>query len=312
MDFKEVKRMLNDMEKIKDTLQENIKLSLEKTDLNNIFKELNKIHGICICSGVGGSMIPAKFLRKILQKKNGAIVKSAELLEILQNKEQIEHVLLISHSGKNYGIKRVIETIPNTYLVTTRKTKIKNEILLQYQEYKKEKSFISILNTFLPMSIFLNYYLGTYPQYECFKITYHIKPWNMIEVFKDDTSECCASYIESVCIEANLGPVIIHDKYSFCHGRTTFTHYQSSLIVFLVSKKTKLDEMLLKILKEHKKELIILNAEEKDSIIADYKLCFMALNFLVQIAQEKKIDLCNIKYAPFASTLYHNKLEDYV
>lgn len=303
--------MLNNMKEIEETLEENIEKSLEQTDLAGIFEKLSQIKVSITCSGVGGSMIPAKFAKKVLEKKNKICSNNCELLEILQRKDKVENVFLVSHSGKNYGIKRVIQNIPNSYLLSARKSKIAKENLLTYQEFQSEKSFISILNTILPMSILLTYYFGKYPQMKIKKQNYNFQYENTIEIFKDETTECSSTYLESVAIEANLGSAIAHDKYSFCHGRTTYTHYNSSLIIYLISKETKLDKMILNVLKRQKKNIIILNAEESDSIFADYKLTWMSLNLLIQMAEQKNIDLCRIKYAPFASIAYHYSLEDY-
>ena len=103
----------------------------------------------------------------------------------------------------------------------------------------------------------------------------------------------------------------MHDKYSFCHGRTTSTYYQDNLIIYLISKKTTLDENLLNALQKYQKKIIILDVNEQDPVLADFELTIQGLTLLIQIAEQKKIDLCNINYAPFASELYHNQLGEF-
>ncbi len=289
-------------------LEKDITESLEQTNLNEIFEKLNQIKSPIICSGVGGSMPCAVFASKIFQEKN-YISYTLELLEILQNPNQKLPILLFSHSGKNYGIKKVIKNKENTYLMTTRKSKIDKEITLKYQENKKEKSFISIKSTLISMSILLMYTKRKlkFPK----QIRYNIPEFQTIEILKDANTKTAATYLESTFIEANIAPVIVHDKYSFCHGRTTSTYYQDNLIIYLISKKTALDENLLNALQKYQKKIIILDVNEQDPVLADFELTIQGLTLLIQIAEQKKIDLCNINYAPFASELYHNQLGEF-
>lgn len=289
-------------------LEKDITESLEQTNLNEIFEKLNQIKSPIICSGVGGSMPCAVFASKIFQEKN-YISYTLELLEILQNPNQKLPILLFSHSGKNYGIKKVIKNKENTYLMTTRKSKIDKEITLKYQENKKEKSFISIKSTLISMSILLMYTKRElkFPK----QIRYNIPEFQTIEILKDANTKTAATYLESTFIEANIAPVIVHDKYSFCHGRTTSTYYQDNLIIYLISKKTALDENLLNALQKYQKKIIILDVNEQDPVLADFELTIQGLTLLIQIAEQKKIDLCNINYAPFASELYHNQLGEF-
>ena len=289
-------------------LEKDITESLEQTNLNEIFEKLNQIKSPIICSGVGGSMPCAVFASKIFQEKN-YISYTLELLEILQNPNQKLPILLFSHSGKNYGIKKVIKNKENTYLMTTRKSKIDKEITLKYQENKKEKSFISIKSTLISMSILLMYTKRElkFPK----QIRYNIPEFQTIEILKDANTKTAATYLESTFIEANIAPVIVHNKYSFCHGRTTSTYYQDNLIIYLISKKTTLDENLLNALQKYQKKIIILDVNEQDPVLADFELTIQGLTLLIQIAEQKKIDLCNINYAPFASELYHNQLGEF-
>ena len=143
------------------------------------------------------------------------------------------------------------------------------------------------------------------------QIRYNIPEFQTIEILKDANTKTAATYLESTFIEANIAPVIVHDKYSFCHGRTTSTYYQDNLIIYLISKKTTLDENLLNALQKYQKKIIILDVNEQDPVLADFELTIQGLTLLIQIAEQKKIDLCNINYAPFASELYHNQLGEF-
>lgn len=301
--------MRNNMHNILDNLQEDLMESVKENNLIKIFQKLDEIKSPLVCSGVGGSMPCAIFATKIFEEKKW-ITSCKELLAILQSNNKFNDYLLFSHSGKNDGIKKVLESRESSYLFTTRKSKIKKEVLINYTENIREKSFISIKNTFLPMAILLLYSKRNikFPKVEKYSI---VQTFQNIEILTDESTKTAAAYLESTAIEANIAPVIIHDKYSFCHGRHTTTHYQNNLIIYLISKKSLLDEMILNVLKEQKKQIVILNAEDEDFIQADFNLTFQALNLLIQIAEQKEIELCNIKYAPFAGKLYHYKLEDF-
>ena len=77
------------------------------------------------------------------------------------------------------------------------------------------------------------------------------------EIMSGIDTSTAHTYLESTMLEAGLCIPIVHDKYSYCHGRsTTSYHNKHSLIYF--DKNTELDRLMLEELKEYYQKIIIL------------------------------------------------------
>lgn len=289
------------LEKIIATLEESIVKSLNASSLEMIFEKLKELKEPTLICGVGGSHVVSIFLEKVLEEKNKIMVQNITVEEyFMHNLEQYQNLFLVSHSGKNYGIKELSKAKQKKYLMTTRKTKIANETLLQYQIINSTKSFVSIQNT-IPLSILLCYYKATMTIELPKKEAYEIKAYHNIHIVYDELSKTAANFLESSFVEAGISTVTLHTKYSLCHGRSN-SFSESSFIIYLCATKGDLDKLLIEEIPKIASNFLLLESL-KPSIEADYELTIKALYLLEQMQEE----FVNVKYNQIIPTIYHFK-----
>lgn len=103
-----------------------------------------------------------------------------------------------------------------------------------------------------------------------------------------------------------LGTCTIHNKYDYCHGRSTLSKYANSTLIYLLKSITKLDILLLKEIENMYKQIIVIDASlYKDPIIASYKLLIESMFLTKSLAITQNKDLSNIEYAPIVKKIYH-------
>lgn len=222
------------------------KLEIRLIDANRnmdttILKEiLDSIKGTTITIGCGGSLVVANYLSKLLEERNiFSICRNSR--DIMHSRVKADSLVAFSYSGKTHGIHLALDHfIGNKYLITCNSNaKVSSNtkmVSLGYQEMDKERSFISLAATLIPIGEFLKIQdeIGK-KDFETKIINYihnskkwlkSISPQNVLgynssEVFEVMTgydTEVASTFLESTLTEAGLGNVIIHDKYSYCHG----------------------------------------------------------------------------------------------
>lgn len=299
------------LDKIVSNLEDKIVYSFSNTNLDYIYTELGNIKSPTILCGVGGSHVVSIFLEKVLVAKNNIITKNIDVEEyFLTNFSNYNNLVLLSHSGKNYGIKSLLATDKNKYLFTTRKSKVTNEITLNYSIENRIKSFVSFEDTIIPLSIILGYYLNLYdfpveilPKEEKFEIL----DFDNVNIIYDETSKACAMFLETSIIEAGISSVTMHTKYSFCHGRSNIVSNKESLVIYLMTRESDLDETLKTEIKKISKNILILEELTQDSIVADYLLTIKAIKFLNYLNKTYHKEFVNVKYNKIIPTIYHFK-----
>lgn len=297
------------LEEITNNLKGKIEKSLNSSNLSNIFLELEKINSPTLICGVGGSHVVSIFMEKVLHNKNNIITKNIDIEEyFLDNFYNYNNLILISHTGKNHGIKHLAKTCKNKYLFTTRKTKINNEKILNYTIKEPVKSFVALENTFIPLSILLSYYLNLnnikaniIPNKESF----NIKDFDNLNIIYDYTTKTCATFLESSFVEAGIAPVTMHTKYSLCHGRSNLISNKESLTIYLMTRNSELDNTLIENISIINNNLLILKEINNDPIIADYILTFKALYFLEYLNKKYKKEFVKVKYNKIVPTIYN-------
>ena len=135
--------------------------SLEKTDLERIRHELSKIDNPTLVSGVGGSSVVSEFTSKVLGHKNGIITKNTEPRDFIYNPHNgYRNVIACSYSGNNYGVDLSFNNDMKKYLLSNNSFDNQDVTYLEYKtSIDKERSFISLGATLIPVSIILDYYL---------------------------------------------------------------------------------------------------------------------------------------------------------
>ena len=289
-------------------LKERVIDSLEKSDLERIRYELLNIKENTIVSGVGGSHVVSEFTSKVLNQKNKIITINSEPRDFLYRNNNYKNVIACSYSGNNYGVELSFLKELKKYLLSNNSFTDKDITYITYKTtIDKERSFISLGATLIPISILLDYYLDGDNK----KIIEIIEPKefninnnsDIYEIFTGYDTSTSSKYLESTMVEAGIGIPIIHDKYSFCHGRSTFgINYNSSIIYF--NRNTEFDKMILEELKKYYKTIIMIDSKYKDSIIDDYQMLIQCMYLTKYLAEKKGKDLSKIEYSPIVKKLY--------
>lgn len=301
------------LEKIINDLEEKVNNSILDSDLENIFSKLSEIKNPTLVCGIGGSHVVSIFLEKILAFKNNIIIKNINAEEyFLNNFSKYDNLIVVSHSGKNNGVKRLLNSNMKKYLFTTRKSKVSNEIILNYSIKNKIKSFVSLDSTIIPISILLCYYINSYNLKSYMlplKESFNILEFKDVDIIYDYNSETCATFLETSFVEAGISHVTMHTKYSFCHGRSNLISNTNSLVIYLITNKSELDVILTNMIAKISNNILILQAENTDPIIADYMLTIKALYFLDYLSKSYNMEFIKVKYNKIVPTIYNFKGE---
>ena len=284
--------------------------TLSRTDLERIKEVLSSIKTPTICTGVGGSNVVSNFASKVISKKNNCIAESIEPRSIIyKSLSGYSNVLACSYSGANFGVETSFANNLNKYLLSTKAKECVNN-LTYVSSIEPEDSFISLAATLMPMSILLAYYtdndLSIIREILATKKEYLTKVSEIYEILSGYDTSTASIFLESTLAESGIAIPIVHDKYGYCHGRsTTSYHNKSSAIVF--NKGTELDQKLLSLFQEYYQEVIQIDSKYQDSIIDDFYLTYQSMLLAQSIATSTSKDLSRVDYSPMVKKLYYFK-----
>lgn len=290
--------------------------SLSNTDLERINYELSKIDGTTLVSGVGGSSVVSEYASKILSQKNKIITRNIEPRDFKYfDTDLYKNVLACSYSGNNYGVDLAFSNDLNHYLLASKKNDKDGVVNLTYNCTDKEKSFISLAATLIPCSILLNYFIDN----RWYRIIDDLDSYDFdfdtncdaFEIFSGYDTSTASKYLESTMVESGIGIPIVHDKYSYCHGRSTLSTVSNNIAIYF-DTGTELDKVLLEELHKYYKDVILLNRRRTGTYVLGYKTdLFREYNLLVEciyltkyIAEQKQKDLSGVDYNPIVKKLY--------
>lgn len=290
-------------------LKERVIDSLEHTDLEFIRHELSKINEPTIFSGVGGSSVVSEFGSKVMNKKNGIISINSEPRDfIYRNNNPFRNVIACSYSGNNYGVKLSFLNELKKYLLSKNTFEDKDVTYLKYDTtIDSERSFISLGATLIPVSIIMDYYLNGKDKDLVDSIqeqdfNFEIES-DIYEIYTGQDTSTSSKYLESTITESGIGIPIVHDKYSYCHGRSTLnTNYKGVAIYF--NRNTEFDRIMLEELKKYYKTIIIIDSKFEDDILDDYQMLIQSMYLTKYIAEKKEKDLSKVDYSPIVKRLY--------
>lgn len=283
--------------------------SLYNTDLEKINYELSKIDGPTLVSGVGGSSVVSEYAHKILSEKNHIITRNTEPRDFKYLDISLyKNIIACSYSGNNYGVELSFLNNLKHYLLASKENKNDNITNLTYNCLDNEHSFISLAATLIPCSILLNYYLDGNKEKIIDSMDNYTFDFNTncdaFEIFTGIDTSTASKYLESTMVESGVGIPIIHDKYSYCHGRSTISTVNDSIAIYLNTNK-ELDKLLLEELPKYYKEVVVLNTNP--SFFEEYKLLLKCMYLTKYIAECKKKDLSGVDYNPVVKKLYKYK-----
>lgn len=280
--------------------------SLYNTDLQRINFELSKIDGSTLVSGVGGSSVVSLYATKILAHKNHIITRNTEPRDFKYLDTNLyQNVLSCSYSGNNYGVRIAFLNDLKHYLLSSKENSSDSITNLTYNCLDQEKSFISIAATLIPCSILLNYYLDNEKE----RIIDSLRSYDFgfdtecdaYEVFSGLDTSTASKYLESTMVESGIGIPIIHDKYSYCHGRSTTSYVHNNIAIYFNSN-TELDHLLLSEISEYYKEIIVL--DYRPTLLDEFHLLVKCMYLTKYIAMQKGKDLSGVEYNPIVKKLY--------
>lgn len=295
------------------SLEENIMESTKNID--DIIKDLKKIKGNLLSVGTGGSRVVAEYASSVLSKKNYLLTKTIDPRDLEYiDKSLYEELFISSYSGSNYGVKKSLDNNLNKYLLTNRKTNISDEKILHY-EMPKEHSFISLNATLVPMAILLKYYLEGDFENTIKDVFASVDPkaslsitGEYINIFSGIETNTASSFIESTLTESGIAVPLIHEKYSYCHGRTTINKGSIASTIYLGYKGTDLDISIREVLENQNSNLYILEDKFIDNIVNDFYQTLQCIYLLKNVAESQDIDLSTIDYDKSAvKKLYYFK-----
>ena len=290
-------------------LKERVIDSLNNTDLEFIRNELSKLNGPTIFSGVGGSSVVSEFGSKVINIKNGIVAVNSEPRDFLyRNNRAFPNVVACSYSGNNYGVELSFLKDSRKYLLSNNSF---DDIDVTYLKYSttidKEKSFISLGATLIPVSILLDYYLDGKNSGMLESIEESIFDFDLdsdiYEIFSGYDTSTASKYLESTMVESAIGIPVVHDKYAYCHGRSTLSiKYNSTAIYY--NRNTEFDKIMLEELKKYYNRIIIIDSKYKDQMLDDYQMLIQSMYLTKYIAAKKVKDLSKVEYSPIVKKLY--------
>lgn len=286
--------------------------TVENLDLNIFNNILNRINSNTLCTGSGGSRVVAEFASEVLTIKNNILTSAVSPRDLLYMKLHFyKNILISSHSGNNYGVKTALNNDLNKFLLTCGQIDYLDINMLKYGgKMPPERSFISLGATLVPITVLLNYYIGVNGLNLLEEIllstkNYDIKPNSNFEIMSGIDTKVATTYLDSTIVEAGLGTSTIHDKYDYCHGRSTLSKYSPNTLIYLINKYTELDHLLLKETEGMYKEIIVIDASSyNDSVIASYKLLIESMYLTKSIAHSQNKDLSKVEYLPIVKKIY--------
>lgn len=314
IDYKQFKKyyqknMQNNFEFLKDRIVD----SLSYTDLDYINNELSKLNEPTLFSGVGGSNVVSEFGSKVINIKNNIVSINSEPRNFLyQNNIPFKNVIACSYSGNNYGIELSFRNSLKKYLLSNNSFNDDNVTYLKYNtNIPIENSFISLGATLIPVSILLSYYLNKDNNLilDCIEeLPFNFNPTsNIYEIFSGYDTSTASKYLESTMVESGIGIPVVHDKYSYCHGRSTLGYNYNATAIYY-NRNSEFDKMMLEELKKYYNLIITIDSKFKDQILDDYQMLIQSMYLSKYIAEKNLIDLSKINYSPIVKKLYkYNK-----
>ena len=287
-------------------LNERVVSSLVDSDLDSIFYGFRHLEDATLVSGVGGSSVVSEMAAKVLNQKNQIITSNVEPRDFSKmNLKGYSNVLACSYSGNNYGVELAFLNDLKHYLLSGKRNEREDIHNLTYTCQNPEKSFISLAATLIPCTILMDYYLDG--KKDSLLELLEKKDFSfdtsdaVYEIFSGKDTSTASKYLESTMTESGIGIPIVHDKYSYCHGRSTLCRNYSSNAIFF-DTHTELDQVLLEEIKPYYKNIIVVDTPE--GLLGDYYALVQSMYLTKYIGDSKNMDLSGVDYNPIVKKVY--------
>ena len=296
------------------------------SEIRKLLYELLVVNKPTLIMATGGSKIIAYYLQLILErmKMDGLICEVIEPRDYFYkfNKNSFSNLVTISASGNTNGIKEALDDFNgNKYLICEKEKEADYEVFVWGNNlYDREKSFISLATSLGPISLLLSatcYLEKDITSKELTKINDKIKKLlelsarkiekldrsfvntNLIQVLSGYDTKCSSSILESNLVESGVCPVIVHDKGSYCHGRSNLLFRNpESYMIYLSHIERELDKVLLDSIQNEYSNIYIFDSKDIDDnyFWKEYYLMLQMYYLSKKIADDKNIDLTQPEY----------------
>lgn len=288
----------------------------------------------------GGSKVMAYYLQLIIERlgMTGIICEVIEPRDYFYklNKDMFSNLIAISASGNTNGVeKALLDFKGNKYLICEKEKVADYQVISWENElYDKEKSFVSLATSIGPMTLLLDS-IGSLNRkiesYEIRKTNDKIKTLitnskkkidNLLIDFKDTSliqimsgydTKTSSSVLESNLNEVGLCAPIIHDKGSYCHGRSNLLfQFPDSPVIYLTHGPRELDQILISVINSQYSNLLVFSTEDfaENIFWKEYYLILQMYFLSKKIADDKEINLTQPEYNPkLIKKLYNFKGE---
>lgn len=276
----------------------------------------------------GGSKVVANYLQLIIERLgiDGIICEVIEPRDYFYkaNRNQFLNLIAISTNGNTNGIKNVLDDFNGTKFLITENSQESNYQIISWgnKKYETEKSFISLASSLGPITLMLDATtslnieitsseikkindnikeLLIRSREKIDKISVDFKDISLIQIISGYETKTSSSVLESNLVEIGLAAPVIHDKGSFCHGRSNLLfQYSGRSVIYLCHQRKELDNILIELINKEYSNITIFDTEDikEDYFWKEYYLILQMYFLSKKIADDKEIDLTQPEYNP--------------
>ncbi len=297
-------------------------------DIREMLYELTIDNEPTLIIATGGSKVIAYYLQLIIERLGltGIICEVIEPRDYFYkvNRKMFSNLIVISASGNTNGINEaLLDFKGNKYLVTENMKESNYQIVSWGNKlYDKEKSFISLATSLGPISLLLDTTTSLNLELDSNEIkkindkikelllrsgekidslNVKFKDTSLIQIISGYETKSSASVLESNLTEVGLTSSVIHDKGSYCHGRSNLLfQYPNSRIIYLSHRLKELDSLLIDAINSEYSNISVFDTSDlNDNIFwKEYYLILQMYFLSKKIAEDKNIDLTQPEYNP--------------
>ncbi len=276
----------------------------------------------------GGSKVIAYYLQLIIERLGFTRI----ICEVIEprdyfykaNRDSFSNLIAISASGSTNGIEEALTSFKGKkYLICEKEKDIDYKVISWGNKlYEREKSFISLATSLGPITLLLdsttslNLEIGSNEikrindkikellirsADKIDRLQFDFKDTSLVQIMSGYETKTSGSVLESNLAEVGLSAPVIHDKGSYCHGRSNLLfRYPNSHIIYLTHELKGLDHLLINSINNEYSNLTVFNTDDLDENIfwKEYYLTLQMYFLSKKIADDKNIDLTMPEYNP--------------
>lgn len=297
-------------------------------DVREMLYELTIENKPTLIVATGGSKVIAYYLQLIIERLGFTRI----ICEVIEprdyfykaNRDSFSNLIAISASGSTNGIEEVLTSFKGKkYLICEKEKDTDYEVISWGNElYEKEKSFISLATSLGPITLLLdsttslNLEIGSNEikrindkikellirsANKIDRLQFDFKDTSLVQIMSGYETKTSSSVLESNLAEVGLSAPVIHDKGSYCHGRSNLlSRYPNSHMIYLTHELKDLDHLLINSINDEYSNLTVFNTDDLDENIfwKEYYLTLQMYFLSKKIADDKNIDLTMPEYNP--------------